>query len=130
MGKNKKNASLPATSEIQTQIEAKQAEIAALEAAAVEASAAEAAATKAKVDALPAHFGLATLGEVIKLIRKTGKVAGKRGKRSKVTDVHRETIKRMVAEEKTGAEMAKETGLSLPTVQSIKKELGLVKARA
>ena len=39
-------------------------------------------------------------------------------------------VKKLVEAKKTGAEIAKALGISLPSVQNIKKALGLVKARA
>jgi DNA-binding CsgD family transcriptional regulator len=41
----------------------------------------------------------------------------------------REEVKKMVEAGKTGSEIAKAIGVSLPSVQNIKKKLGLVKAR-
>jgi hypothetical protein len=49
-------------------------------------------------------------------------------KRAKITDEIRAGVKKMVADEKTGAEIAKAFGISLPTVQNIKKALGLVRS--
>ena len=57
-----------------------------------------------------------------------GKVAGRRT-RAKITDDTRAEVKRLVAEDKTGAEIATMLGISLPSVQNIKKALGLVKKR-
>ena len=55
--------------------------------------------------------------------------AGKRGKRARITPEIKAKVKELVNDEKTGAQIAKELGISLPSVQNIKKELGLVKAR-
>lgn len=52
-----------------------------------------------------------------------------RRKRAVVTDETRASVKRMVEAGKTGGEIAKELGISLPTVQNIKKALGLVRRR-
>jgi hypothetical protein len=52
-----------------------------------------------------------------------------RRKRAVVTDQTRAEVKKMVKEKKTGSEIAKRLGISLPTVQNIKKALGLVKKR-
>ncbi len=49
--------------------------------------------------------------------------------RAKITPETKEKVRALVAEEKTGAEIAKALGISLPSVQNIKKELGLVKKR-
>ncbi|MFM7749879.1 MAG: helix-turn-helix domain-containing protein [Opitutaceae bacterium] len=54
---------------------------------------------------------------------------GRRRKRAKITDETREQVKKMVAEGKTGTEIAKTVGISLPSVQNIKKAAGLVNKR-
>ena len=46
-----------------------------------------------------------------------------------ITDQTRSQVKKMVNDGKTGAEIAKAVGISLPSVQNIKKALGLVKER-
>ena len=46
-----------------------------------------------------------------------------------ITDDTRAQVKKMVESDKTGAEIAKALGISLPSVQNIKKALGLVKKR-
>jgi hypothetical protein len=53
----------------------------------------------------------------------------KRRRRSVITDETRAQVKKMVEGGKTGAEIAKSVGISLPSVQNIKKALGLVKKR-
>lgn len=53
----------------------------------------------------------------------------KRRTRAVITDETRAQVKKMVADGKTGAEIAKSVGISLPSVQNIKKALGLVKKR-
>ena len=53
----------------------------------------------------------------------------KRRKRSVITDETRAQVKKLVNEGKTGGEIAKTIGISLPSVQNIKKALGLVKKR-
>ncbi len=55
--------------------------------------------------------------------------AQKKRRRAKITDATRAEVKKLVAAEKTGAEIAKTLGISLPSVQNIKKALGLVKKR-
>ncbi len=57
---------------------------------------------------------------------KSGK---KRAKRSVITDETRAAVKKQVEAGKTGSQIAKSLGISLPSVQNIKKALGLVKAR-
>ena len=62
----------------------------------------------------------------------TGKPGGpgkKRRRRAVITDETRANVKKLVAAGKTGGEIAKELNISLPSVQNIKKALGLVKAR-
>jgi DNA-binding CsgD family transcriptional regulator len=53
----------------------------------------------------------------------------KRRKRAVITDETRAQVKKMVNDGKTGGEIAKSLGISLPSVQNIKKALGLVKNR-
>lgn len=53
----------------------------------------------------------------------------KRRSRAVITDETRAQVKKLVADGKTGAEIAKAVGVSLPSVQNIKKALGLVKKR-
>ncbi|MDP3073820.1 MAG: helix-turn-helix domain-containing protein [Opitutaceae bacterium] len=55
--------------------------------------------------------------------------AGKRRKRAKITDAMRAEVKKLVEAGKTGNEVAKAVGISLPSVQNIKKALGLVKGK-
>jgi hypothetical protein len=52
--------------------------------------------------------------------------AGRR-RRAKITDATRAQVKKLVEAGKTGGEIAKSVGISLPSVQNIKKALGLVK---
>ena len=102
--------------------------------------------------ALPASFGFESVAAFVKAVRaaagrkpvkrrkarKARKAAGKAKKpakkktrtRAKITDATRADVKKMVKAKKTGAEIAKALGISLPSVQNIKKALGLVKARA
>jgi hypothetical protein len=53
----------------------------------------------------------------------------KRRKRAKITPEMKQKLKSLVEAGKTGTAIAKTLGISLPSVQNIKKELGLVKAR-
>ena len=59
--------------------------------------------------------------------------AGKRGRkrrtRAVITDETRAQVKKMVDSGKTGAEIAQSLKISVPSVQNIKKALGLVKER-
>lgn len=54
---------------------------------------------------------------------------GRKRKRAKITPEMKQQVKEAVSSGKTGAQIAKELGISVPSVQNIKKELGLVKAR-
>lgn len=58
-----------------------------------------------------------------------GGAGRKRRKRAVITDDTRNQVKKLVEGGKTGAEIAKSLGISLPSVQNIKKALGLVKRR-
>ena len=61
-------------------------------------------------------------------VRKAGG-AKQRRKRAVITDATRATVKKLTEAGKTGAQISKAVGISLPSVQNIKKALGLVKAR-
>lgn len=53
----------------------------------------------------------------------------KRRRRAKITPEMKQKLKALVGQGKTGTEIARTLGISLPSVQNIKKEQGLVKAR-
>jgi len=97
---------------------------------------------------LPQQFGYSSISELIsalqeieagerskkpygsfKLQKKAAVGAVKRKKRAKVTPEMVKMVEEMVKAEKTGNEIAKTLKVSLPTVQNIKKKLGLVKKR-
>jgi hypothetical protein len=93
---------------------------------------------------LPAKFGFGDVNSFLKAVKaaaggkrrgkavKTNKkTAGgkKRRRRAVITDVTRADVKKFVEAGKTGGEIAKALGISLPSVQNIKKALGLVKKR-
>ncbi len=59
---------------------------------------------------------------------KAMKAAGRKP-RAKITPETKAKVKAMVGHEKTGAEIAQALNISLPSVQNIKKELGLVQKR-
>ena len=97
--------------------------------------------------ALPANFGYESVAAFVKAVRaaaggkpakrrKTRKAAGKPKRqkktrtRAKITDETRAEVKKLLEAKKTGAEIAKALKISVPSVQNIKKALGLVKARA
>lgn len=77
---------------------------------------------------LPAAYGFSTPEEFFHAV--TAAVAGKkRRKRAVITDATRAAVKKLAEAGKSGAEIAREVGISLPSVQNVKKALGLVKAR-
>lgn len=55
--------------------------------------------------------------------------SGKRRRRSKITPEMKQQLKDLVKEGKTGAQIAEQLKISLPSVANIKKELGLTKSR-
>ena len=93
--------------------------------------------------ALPAKYGFQALPDFFEAVRTASRgrvrggartggkaaVARKRRKRAVITNDTKSKVKAMVEAGKTGAEIAKAVGISLPSVQNIKKDLGLVKAR-
>ena len=102
----------------------------------------------AELAALPASLGYESVAAFVKAVRaaaggkpvkrrKARKAASKPKKkqkktrtRAKITDETRAEVKKLVEAKKTGAEIAQSLGISLPSVQNIKKALGLVKVRA
>ena len=85
-------------------------------------------------DSLPAFFEAvkaASRGKTGRQPKSTNKAraAGKRRKRAVITADTKSKVKSLVESGKTGAEIAKVVGISLPSVQNIKKDLSLVKAR-
>ncbi len=94
---------------------------------------------------LPAKYGFDNLPEFFDAVRSASRGGksrgaakapaakaaggGKRRKRAVITAETKAKVKSLVADGKTGGEIAKAVGISLPSVQNIKKELGLVKAR-
>jgi hypothetical protein len=99
--------------------------------------------------ALPAEYGFDNVPDFIAAVktatggkvkaprgkRKTATVAKapaggrKRRKRAVITADTKAQVKSLSEAGKTGAEIARAVRISLPSVQNIKKELGLVKAR-
>ena len=87
---------------------------------------------------LPAKYGFDNAKDFIKAVKLAsggkGRAAkagsgGTRRTRAVITDATRAEVKKLVAAGKTGGEIAKAVGISLPSVQNIKKALGLVKTR-
>ena len=100
---------------------------------------------KKELASLPGNYGYASLEEFVDALRDaTGGSArkGRRGrpvkavdkvkrrKRAVITDDTRAGVKKLVEAGKTGSQIAKALGISLPSVQNIKKAIGLVKARS
>ena len=97
--------------------------------------------------ALPAKYGFASVDSFIAALKAAGggrrrgrpgratksakapAVGRKRRKRAVITDETRGSLKKMVEAGKTGTEIATALRISLPSVQNIKKALGLVKKR-
>ena len=89
---------------------------------------------------LPVKFGFESVDAFVKAVKAASgkrsavsvKVGGgkkKRHPRSVITEATRNEVKKLVEAGKTGGEIAKTIGISLPSVQNIKKALGLVKKR-
>jgi hypothetical protein len=85
---------------------------------------------------LPAKYGFQDVNSFVKAVKaasggsSAGKVkGGKRRQRAVITDETKNKVKSLTAAGKTGAEIATAVGISVPSVQNIKKELGLTKAR-
>lgn len=87
---------------------------------------------------LPAKFGFDSAAAFIAAVRaasggRRGRPAkgsgGKKRTRAVITDETRAEVKKLVSAGKTGTEIAKTVGISLPSVQNIKKALGLVESR-
>ncbi|MBL9206360.1 MAG: helix-turn-helix domain-containing protein [Opitutaceae bacterium] len=91
---------------------------------------------------LPSEYGYSDLNSFIKALKSAQRDGGRRKARvkvalksakrtrAKITDETKSQVKTLVEEGKTGAEIAKALRISLPSVQNIKKALGLVKPRA
>lgn len=81
---------------------------------------------------LPGVYGFTNVGLFLRAVKaatgkRIGAVRTKRRRRAKITDAVRAKVKRLVAAGKTGAHIAKALKISLPSVQNIKKALGLVR---
>jgi hypothetical protein len=93
---------------------------------------------------LHAKYGFDSLAEFTKALKEASGLGGKgrkgrpakagskakRRRRAVITDDTRASVKKLVETGKTGSQIAKSLGISLPSVQNIKKAQGLVKARA
>ena len=90
-----------------------------------------------ELSALPGQFGFESVDAFVKAVKaaagkrrgpapKKTKAAKKRRTRAVITDATRAEVKKLVEAGKTGGEIAKAVKISLPSVQNIKKALGLV----
>lgn len=87
--------------------------------------------------ALPAAFGFSDVRSFVRAVntaagRKRGRppktpAPVKRHKRAKITDAIRSRVKKLVGAGKTGSQISNALEISLPSVQNIKKALGLVR---
>ncbi|MEO6002295.1 MAG: helix-turn-helix domain-containing protein [Opitutus sp.] len=87
---------------------------------------------------LPAQYGFDTVNAFIAAVgaasgKRRGHKAGaakpagvKRRTRATITDATRAKVKELVETGKTGNEIAKAVGISLPSVQNVKRALGLI----
>jgi hypothetical protein len=96
-----------------------------------------------KLLSLPGKHGFKSMDAFIEALRSAargtaGFVSTKRGRptissgrkpRAVITQEMKQKLKSMVNDGKTGSQIAKSLNISLPSVQNIKKELGLVKKR-
>lgn len=93
-----------------------------------------------KLLALPAKHGFKSMDDFIDALRAATGGSGKAAKsaaksssgrkpRAKITPEMKQKVKALVGDGKTGGQIAKALNISLPSVQNIKKELGLVKKR-
>ncbi|MDD2762406.1 MAG: helix-turn-helix domain-containing protein [Opitutaceae bacterium] len=86
---------------------------------------------------LPEKFGYQSAKELIKAIRAASGAGGKRRgqkalrrrKRARITAEMKDKIKSAIQAGKSGTQIARDFGISLPSVYNIKKAFGLVKAR-
>jgi hypothetical protein len=93
---------------------------------------------KKRLAQLPGKMGFKSMSDFIaalqsisdapKAVKAAGK-AKKTRKRAKITDEVIAKVQALVAKNKTGSEIAKAVGISLPSVGNIKKKLGLVRAK-
>jgi DNA-binding NarL/FixJ family response regulator len=86
---------------------------------------------------LPAQFGFKDTAAFVVALRRAARgqkgrtltTNGKMRRRARITDTIRSRVRKLAEEGKTGAEIASRLGISIPSVQNIKKALGLVKKR-
>ncbi|MBK8858742.1 MAG: helix-turn-helix domain-containing protein [Opitutaceae bacterium] len=90
---------------------------------------------------LPAQYGFDDVDAFLQAVRNAAKggagkrgaakpaTGGKRRKRAVITAETKAKVKSLAEAGKTGGEIAKTVGISLPSVQNIKRELGLTKGK-
>ena len=89
---------------------------------------------------LPAAYGFDSAKAFIRAVKAAAGHGGRRGssqpraggrrrRRAVITDETRASVKKLVEAGKTGAAIAKQLKISLPSVQNIKKVLGITKPR-
>ena len=98
----------------------------------------------AELALLPGRYGFASADEFVAALKRASavkpsfkvKAAAKtktapkgRKKRAKITPEIEAQVKALAEAGKTGAEISKTVGISLPSVQNVKKKLGLAKPR-
>lgn len=93
----------------------------------------------AELAKLPAKYGFKSAEEFLAAFRSAtsgkpsastkGPKSSKRKARVEITDEIRAKVKKLLDDKKSGSEIADAVGISLPSVQNIKKALGLVKKR-
>lgn len=92
-----------------------------------------------KLLVLPGKYGFKSMDSFVEALRAAAgstpsaadsraKVSGRKP-RAKITPEMKNRVKEMAKQGKTGNEIAKAVGISLPSVQNIKKALGLIKKR-
>lgn len=100
---------------------------------------------KRELATLPSKFGFSSVHEFIGAVRRAaGRKRGRKSrssskpaktararirKRATITDAMRAEVKKLSEAGKTGGEIAKAVGISLPSVHNIRKALGLVKKK-
>lgn len=121
------------------ELEATKAKLASLEQSIEEAM-------EAELAGLPGKYGFDSMPAFIKRLKSIGGVrakktrapkakaarpaaAGKKRVRATITEQMKLQVKAMTEAGKTGPEIAEAVGISMPSVQNIKKAFGLVKAR-
>ncbi len=136
MSRNGDNRSIMVTKQIK-ELEATKAKIVALEKTIARR-------LHKELAALHKSYGYSSLNDFVKALKAAsgsratgakgrpskGAAKAKRRRRAVITDATRTSVKKLVESGKTGSQIAKALRISLPSVQNIKKALGLVKARA